>query len=347
MSEVSPAEYSELDAVPEDNPAFSLRDELLVARRQMIAARLRSPHAAQILEGAANAPMNLPEKFGVEAHRVLAEQLATLPFFSRRALIMSLYYDLSPQQIAATLASSPELIEQALKFTKRTVKIPKEIRVKKEAPVVGRKVLLQVVQPPSEIVPLSEHSIELPGEPKIDVFVEARAGTSKERWGLHDSIRLAGFALGSGRVRINGPPDHPTSTMEKSTFLASLGLTNQEIADHLSRGEDTVKTHNHNFFVANNVLSRTQLAQYFFTNKYYTLEKPAEPLQLSERELDIALHIAEGLGNKQIATTLFLSENTVKTYVRRILHKTGLNAREKVALRLFMSGQAVQPQTEK
>lgn len=51
---------------------------------------------------------------------------------------------------------------------------------------------------------------------------------------------------------------------------------------------------------------------------------------LTEREHQVLVEIANGLSNSEIAAKFFLSEATVKTHVGRILSKTGL--RDRVAL---------------
>lgn len=51
----------------------------------------------------------------------------------------------------------------------------------------------------------------------------------------------------------------------------------------------------------------------------------AEPL--TERELEVLRLIAAGASNRDIADRLFISENTVKNHVRRILEKTGTRSR--------------------
>ncbi|MFT3970854.1 MAG: response regulator transcription factor [Micropruina sp.] len=53
---------------------------------------------------------------------------------------------------------------------------------------------------------------------------------------------------------------------------------------------------------------------------------------LSERELEVAMLIADGLGNQEIADRLYLSLPTVKTYVSRLLGKLDASNRVQVAL---------------
>lgn len=53
---------------------------------------------------------------------------------------------------------------------------------------------------------------------------------------------------------------------------------------------------------------------------------------LSERELEVARAVGEGLSNAEISRTLYLSVPTVKTHVSRLLDKLGCSNRVQVAL---------------
>ena len=55
-------------------------------------------------------------------------------------------------------------------------------------------------------------------------------------------------------------------------------------------------------------------------------------IDLSDRELDILLLVAEGLNNKEIADKLFLSEGTVRNYVSSMLEKLSLRDRTQLAI---------------
>ncbi|MFJ9177615.1 response regulator [Streptomyces sp. NPDC102360] len=48
---------------------------------------------------------------------------------------------------------------------------------------------------------------------------------------------------------------------------------------------------------------------------------------LTERERDVLARLAEGMGNREIARTLFLSEATVKTHLGRVYDKLGVRTR--------------------
>jgi DNA-binding CsgD family transcriptional regulator len=57
--------------------------------------------------------------------------------------------------------------------------------------------------------------------------------------------------------------------------------------------------------------------------------------QLSERELQIAMLVALGQANKQIAKKLKISEWTVATYLRRIFAKLNIDSRTNLAVRCY------------
>lgn len=55
-------------------------------------------------------------------------------------------------------------------------------------------------------------------------------------------------------------------------------------------------------------------------------------LPLNEKEFEIMRLVAEGLNNKEIATTLFLSEGTVRNYLSSTLEKLELRDRTQLAI---------------
>jgi len=69
--------------------------------------------------------------------------------------------------------------------------------------------------------------------------------------------------------------------------------------------------------------------------------KAPELAELTEQELKLLGHIAEGLTNRQIGEKMFLAEKTVKNYVSSILAKLGLERRTQAAVlasKLLSSG---------
>jgi DNA-binding NarL/FixJ family response regulator len=59
-----------------------------------------------------------------------------------------------------------------------------------------------------------------------------------------------------------------------------------------------------------------------------------ELAELSDREIDVAKMLADGFTNKQISSSLYISEGTVKNYVSTIYSKLGIADRTAAALKL-------------
>ncbi|MEU4836034.1 response regulator transcription factor [Streptosporangium sp. NPDC023615] len=64
---------------------------------------------------------------------------------------------------------------------------------------------------------------------------------------------------------------------------------------------------------------------------------------LSEREVQVIRSVARGLSNRQIADELFLSVETVRTYLRRMFAKLGVNDRTHLAVLAHEAGLLHEP----
>lgn len=59
---------------------------------------------------------------------------------------------------------------------------------------------------------------------------------------------------------------------------------------------------------------------------------------LTSRELEVLQLIVKGLANKEIASTLFIAEATVKTHLKTLFQKLGVNLRTEAAIEAVRSG---------
>ena len=64
----------------------------------------------------------------------------------------------------------------------------------------------------------------------------------------------------------------------------------------------------------------------------------AETTRLSDRETEVLLLLAEGLGSAAIARQLYMSESTVKTHITRIYDKLGATNRAQALVKAMRSG---------
>jgi ATP/maltotriose-dependent transcriptional regulator MalT len=76
------------------------------------------------------------------------------------------------------------------------------------------------------------------------------------------------------------------------------------------------------------------------------LEQDFDTETLSPREWDVLKLLSDGLQNKEIATTLLVSENTVKSHIRAILSKLSLKNRTQAAAYALLDQRAYEPSPE-
>ncbi len=79
------------------------------------------------------------------------------------------------------------------------------------------------------------------------------------------------------------------------------------------------------------------------SNQYEDFSEQPANTELSERELEILKLLATGLSNKEIASQLFLSINTVKVHLRNIFGKLGVQTRTEATVIAIQRGYVTVP----
>lgn len=69
-----------------------------------------------------------------------------------------------------------------------------------------------------------------------------------------------------------------------------------------------------------------------------TEPEPTQPEELSEREQEVLVLVAEGTTNKGIAAELWITERTVKAHVTNIFNKLGVSSRAEAVAVALRSG---------
>jgi DNA-binding NarL/FixJ family response regulator/class 3 adenylate cyclase len=85
-------------------------------------------------------------------------------------------------------------------------------------------------------------------------------------------------------------------------------------------------------------VTRRLIAQFARAARPRTDETPPELAELTARELDVLRLVARGLSNAEIADSLILGENTIKTHIGRVFFKLGLRDRVQAVVLAYETG---------
>ncbi|WP_394432936.1 response regulator [Streptomyces sp. SGAir0957] len=194
--------------------------------------------------------------------------------------------------------------------------------------------------PPTRIILCDDHVVVRAGllallDSTDDIEVVGEAGTGEEALALAarltPDVVLMDLALGDGidgvettRRLTAGPPPAP-HVLVLTTYDTDADITRAIEAGatgYLLKAERPEE-----LFAAIHAAAqgRTTLSAPVASRVMANLRKPRPTL--TDRERDILAQLAHGLGNRDIARALFISEATVKTHLGRIYDKLGVDTR--------------------
>lgn len=125
---------------------------------------------------------------------------------------------------------------------------------------------------------------------------------------------------------------------QESTVLALFveGRTIPRIAQELYLSQSAVKYHAQKLYRRFEVHSRSELCEVEARLRHERPERPdaeselAQAYDLTAREREVLARLARGLSITEMASDLSISENTVKTHVKRIYGKLGVHSKQEV-----------------
>ena len=90
--------------------------------------------------------------------------------------------------------------------------------------------------------------------------------------------------------------------------------------------------------IISSAMARKVLEEFTILSHTEEVARKKEDFGLTEREIEILKLVAAGMGNKEVATTLFISENTVKRHLSNIFQKLRVSSRQQAAVILLDKG---------
>jgi ATP/maltotriose-dependent transcriptional regulator MalT len=174
----------------------------------------------------------------------------------------------------------------------------------------------------------SEEATTLVSEAKQGKSVEARVMTS---------CASAAAAARRGDV---GAPSLAIKAFEVAVFTGNLDsfVAGYRLFPELAQAVAEVETHRRDL---SSLLARAHdlaLAKKLGLSearRQHRLRSHAQETPLSPRETQVYELLAQGMSNREIGQTLFISEATVKVHVSRVLEKLGVRTRTEAAARLL------------
>ena len=124
---------------------------------------------------------------------------------------------------------------------------------------------------------------------------------------------------------------------------AALGMGIAETAENTNLAFATIRTHRAR--IAKKLGSKNMGITYAVTLMYrrgvFKPDQVPAPFPLTRRQMQVLILVASGLDNEQISERIGISEDTVKTHIRRMLEKTKTVNRTHMVGESFRTGTLV------
>lgn len=186
----------------------------------------------------------------------------------------------------------------------------------------GLRALLRSSEPEIEIVELD---VKSKPRRRVDVTL---LDTYGEVQSLTERVRLLSSDPTNGAIVVFSFSDRPQAVQRAmragATGFISKAVPRQQIIDGIkgaAKGDRVVLT------------QRSQHAQID-----EALRWPGRDVGLTERESEILSLLSTGMTNRELGSTLYLSENTIKTHLRSLYTKLGIRNRAQAAA---LAGQGI------
>lgn len=119
-----------------------------------------------------------------------------------------------------------------------------------------------------------------------------------------------------------------TAVLPKQEIRSALEVVNSYLLKDCDREEiieAIYKTQKGERFLCGKITNILVAPEEIAVTPAYLKKVSCEGFGITDREMEIIRHVAEGLSNKQIADKLFLSTHTVNTHRKNIMNKLGVN----------------------
>jgi len=284
----------------------------------------------------------------IEQRQLMGNLLPLLSSFERRVLVLASCFKQTPKAITELLGCTTEDIHTII------INAEKQLRPKRTSslikPVTAHPVTTRLTErapavSPTAPAPALPRAEPASGAHRQEIVADQRLILSSmpyqaifwrnlgpEQTSLADEIVISGLQFARGKIIVSEKFGLATARRDKCGYIAVLGQTDAEIADALSMGINTVKSHLRRLFTQRGVKCRTQLAHSYLSDGSLQVIPENIFCKLTPTEEMIVEQLRMGLANKQIASNLYLSEHTVKTHLRRIFRRNNFTRREHVAL---------------